>query len=282
MLRTLFVLSVLVPGFLMGLRDRFMALLVYLWYAFFRPQDFMWMDITALRPSLVLGVVLIVPAFASGVFPNLSHPLSIGSVLFLVSALISQINAVNAAVGWQWIDFLVRLTIVSLIAVTLLTTKQRVLRVIAVIAGSIGFHAGKAGLASMLGGGVQFYDGLGGSFADNNGYALGTVMVMPLLLAVALNANLLFDQASDWMVNAVRRGFLIAVPLCALTVVSTFSRGGFLALVAATLVYVALHQKRARFSLTLGTVAVLALMFVPIPKGYVDRLQTLTTYDKIC
>src|SRR6185295_14095726 len=55
MLRTLLVLSILVPGFFLALKDRFNALLLYLWYAFFRPQDWMYLDISALKPSLVLG-----------------------------------------------------------------------------------------------------------------------------------------------------------------------------------------------------------------------------------
>ncbi len=67
----------------MALQDRFVALLLYLWFAFFRPQDWIWFDITNLRLSLVLGGILVVPAIVSGVWPNLSHPLSIGTAVFL-------------------------------------------------------------------------------------------------------------------------------------------------------------------------------------------------------
>ena len=58
------------------------------------------------------------------------------------------------------------------------------------IGGSLGFHAAKAGLAFIVGGGTRFADGLAGAFVDNNGYALGTVMIMPLLLATAQNIEL--------------------------------------------------------------------------------------------
>jgi len=57
MLRTLFILSILVPGFVLSLRNRYIALLMYLWFALFRPQDWMWIDITSLRVSMVLGAV---------------------------------------------------------------------------------------------------------------------------------------------------------------------------------------------------------------------------------
>jgi probable O-glycosylation ligase (exosortase A-associated) len=268
MLRTVFISLILVPGIVMAFRDRFMALLVYLWVGFFRPQEWVWIDISALRLSLVLAVVLVVPSVATGILPNLSHPLSIGTAVFLLSTVASQIDAVNPAVGWEWVDFQARLTLVCL-------------SVVAVIGASLGFHATKAGLASLVGGGARFFDGLGGSFTDNNGYALGTVMIMPLLLASALNAELLLDNVSERVVKLVRLGFYLTLPLCAFTVVSTFSRGGFLALAAATLTYVALHRRRVRLSLALATLAIAGLAAVPIPDGYFDRLATITTYEEI-
>jgi probable O-glycosylation ligase (exosortase A-associated) len=281
MLRTILVISILVPGLFLALNDRFKALILYLWFAFFRPQDWMWLDISMLQPSLVLGLTLAVPAVLNGILPNLSHPLSIGAILFLASSLLSQIYAVNAAVGWSWIDFLARLLLVSLLAVTLITTRSRLMGVIAVVSGSFGFHAAKAGLASMLGGGVRFFDGLSGSFTDNNGYALGTVMMMPLLMATAENLDLLVPADRPAMTRWVRRLLWTMVPLCGMTVISTFSRAGFLALVAATLTYVALHRRRVRLALGVTALVVIGLTFVPLPEGYADRLETIQTYDEI-
>ncbi|PYR06698.1 MAG: hypothetical protein DMG00_18030 [Acidobacteria bacterium] len=261
MLRTLIVLSIFVPGMLLSLKYRFVALLLYLWFAFFRPLDWMWLDISALKPSLLVGIVLVVPSLLTGVMPNVTHPLSIGSLLFLASSIVAQVNAVNADVGWSWVDFYTRL-------------------VMAVMSGSFGFHAAKAGLASMLGGGVRFFDGLSGAFVDNNGYACGTVMIMPLLVAAGDNLDLVVPENRPKLLLWGRRAFRLAVPLCAFTVVSTFSRGGFLGLAAATLVYIAFHQKRVRLALGVSALAVLGLVFVPMPDGYADRLNTLNSYEQ--
>src|SRR5207302_340258 len=89
MLRTVFILSILVPGFVAALRNRYAALLMYLWFALFRPQDWLWIDITSLRLSMVLGVMLLVPSIATGLLPNMSHPLTVGMALFLTSSLAS-------------------------------------------------------------------------------------------------------------------------------------------------------------------------------------------------
>jgi probable O-glycosylation ligase (exosortase A-associated) len=280
MLRTIFVMSILVPGFFMALKDRFKALLLYLWFAFFRPQDWMWLDISALKPSLAIGLVLIVPSILTGIMPDLTHPLSVGALAFLGSSFLAQFNAVNADVGWNWIDFMTRLLLVCLLATTLITTARRLVAVIAVMAGSFGIHAAKAGLASMLGGGIRFFDGLSGAFVDNNGYACGTVMIMPFLLAAADNLDYLVPADRPQLRAWGRRAFLIAVPLCGFTVISTFSRGGFIALATSTLVYVALHRRRVRLALSLSALVVLGLLFVPMPDGYADRLDTLNSYEQ--
>jgi len=278
MLRTLFVLAILVPGFLLSLRSRYVALLMYLWFALFRPQDWMWIDVTSLRLSLLLGLILLVPALLSGRFPNMTHPLSIGMILFVWSASITQTVAIRPDVGWVWIDFLVRLFLASMMIVTCATDARQVLGVVAVIGGSLGFHASKAGLAYVLGGGTRFADGLAGAFVDNNGYALATVMVIPLLLATAQNIDLLY---SGRFLRWIRRGLYLSIPLCMFAVIGTYSRGGFISLAAITLVFAMLQQRRLLAVGGLVAIVTVALLVVPIPQSYVDRLQTIQTYNDI-
>ena len=116
MFRTLLILAILVPGLVLALKDRYAALLLYLWFAFFKPQDWIWIDLTSLRLSVLIGLLLLVPALVTGIMPNLTQPMSVGAILFFGSALIAQFNAVNPDVGWQWLDYLGRLLIVCLLA----------------------------------------------------------------------------------------------------------------------------------------------------------------------
>ncbi len=276
MLRTLLVVSILVPGVLAALMSRYWGLLLYLWNALFRPQDFMWMSTSDVRLSLFLGVLFVVPSLFTGVFPNLTHPLSLGAIVFLISGLLAQTNAIDQATGWRWVDAHSRLTVVCLLATTLMTTPQRLLGVVAVAAGSLGFYATKAGLASLLGGGVQFSSGLEGTFVDNNGYALATVMIIPLLVLLAQNLELTFEGlAPAKLLRRIRIFLWLSVPLCLYTVVSTFSRGGFLAMVAIGVAYALFHPHRKRF--ILGMVLLGSLVpFVPLPDGYLERIGTIS------
>ena len=77
---------------------------------------FLW-AIRARRPDWFgLGAWL---SIAVILIPNLTHPLSIGMILFVVSTVVSQPGAVNPATGWIWIDFMFRLVLTCLMVVTL-------------------------------------------------------------------------------------------------------------------------------------------------------------------
>ena len=270
MLRTLLIAAILVPGLIVGLRNRLVALQVYLWFALFRPQEWVWYDISALRPSLLLALVLILPSLMTGVFPVVSHPLSIGSIVFLVASLLGQMNAYAPSVGWYWIDFLWRLLLVSMLSIAILTDQRKFKLTLAVIAGSMGFHAAKAGLVSLLGGGVRLYEGLAGAWGDNNGYAVGMSMIAPLLLAAGQTLD------NKWL----RRGFLLAAPLTAIAVLSTYSRGGLLAVCAAALTYALLSKRRVLAMSVAIALAVPIGMFMATQEGYLDRMSTIQTYEE--
>jgi probable O-glycosylation ligase (exosortase A-associated) len=278
MLRSLFILSIFLPGFYAALRSRYFALLMYLWFALFRPQDWIWVDITSLRLSLVLGLVLLVPAVIAGRFPNVTHPLSQGMLAFVASTILSQLTAVRPDLGWPWVDFTIRLVLTCMLLVTLSSERIRLVGVVAVIACSLGFHASKAGLAYALGGGTRFADGLSGAFIDNNGYALGTVMIIPLLLVTGQNIEALYT--GRWL-PWLKRGMMLSLPLCVLAVVGTYSRGGFVALACSTLVFIVLQRRRIPALTGLSVVLALGALFVPVPQSYLDRLETIRTYDEI-
>jgi probable O-glycosylation ligase (exosortase A-associated) len=270
MLRLIFVAVILVIGGIGALRSRFRALLLYIWFALFRPQEWVWIDITAYRLSTLLGVLLIVPCVLTGVWPVIAHPISIGALGFLATCYGGQFNAVNADAGWYWLDFMSKLILITLLGIRLTSTPARLFTLIAVMAGSFGFNAGKAGLFSIMEGGTRYFEGTGGAFLDNNAYAVGCVMILPFLAVVAQNAP---KRWMRWLGVAGAIG-------TAATVVATFSRGGLLALSAATAVYVLL-QRRNRLLVFGAVTAMAVLLLIALPSGYLNRMSTIGTYEEV-
>jgi probable O-glycosylation ligase (exosortase A-associated) len=218
-----------------------------------------------------LGLVVVVPCFLTGIFPYLAHPLSIGALVFFTTAALAQINAVDPATSLGWLEFFFRLLLICLLGISLVSDQKRFRLTLAVIAASFGFHTAKAGLMSLLGGGLRFADGLAGAYVDNNGYAVAIAMILPLLVASGQNVN------HRW----AKCGFYAAAPLSILAVVSTFSRGGFLAVGAGAVAFAALQRRRfAAFALA-GALAVPVAVFMVAQDGYLDRLRTIRTYEQV-
>jgi probable O-glycosylation ligase (exosortase A-associated) len=282
MLRTLFVFAILLPGLAYALRNRYAALLLYLWYSLFRPQDWIWTDINWMRLSLVLSLLVVIPwdwlragtrqqaaGPARTIIPPLTHPLIVGMVLFLAAAVIANGQAVNAELSERWLDYLWRLLLIAVVASKLVNTRERFVLAVTVMAISLGFHSTKAGIMSTLRGGARILDGLGGSYVDNNGYAMAVVMILFLLVAAAQNTKF------RWARLAL---YAMVVP-SALAVMYTFSRAGFLSLVVAGVTF--LMFQRHRVVTLLGLTAVGGVLLLFVPSGYTDRLQTIQTYEEV-
>ena len=218
---------------------------------------------------MVVGVLFIVPSLLSGVLPNLTHPLSIGCIGFLVSALIAQLGAVNQNVGWFWMDHLVRQILISLMLVTLVNTRQRLLAVFGVISIPMLFHAFRFGVNFILFGGARFDLGTGGSWGSNNEFALAVARVIFLFVA--------FAQLVPSRITRI--GMFGVLPFLVLAVVSTYSRGGFLALACGGFAYLLLQRKK------FIAVAALALLVIPLvrmlPEAYFSRIDTINSYEEV-
>lgn len=271
MLRSLFVLAILALGIAAGIRDRFAALLLYAWFALFRPQEWLWVDISRFRLSLLLGLFLVVPSFLSGVLPNVTHPLCAGGIAFLGAALLAQGQAVAPEIGWFWIDYLARLLLVCLLAVRILSTQERVLGFLGVVAASFIVHASVAGLDSIRSGGARITAGYAGSFVDNNGYAVAIAMVLFLAIGVGQNVR---NRWARWALFGT-------VPLSGYALVSTFSRGGFLALGAGTATFLALQERRVASAGAAAALCLAAYLALPLPAGYLDRIESIRNYEEI-
>lgn len=66
MLRTLFVLLLITGGVYYSLQGPFYALLFYIWYAYFRPEDWLWTSfVSSLQLSHIIGLYLVLTSLLS-------------------------------------------------------------------------------------------------------------------------------------------------------------------------------------------------------------------------
>ena len=100
MLRSLFVIVIMSIGIVAGLFNRFAALLlVHLVRPVSSRRNGCGWTSRACTSRSILGLLLVIPSLGTGILPDLTHPISIGMILFLLSSLLAQLSAVNAAMA---------------------------------------------------------------------------------------------------------------------------------------------------------------------------------------
>jgi probable O-glycosylation ligase (exosortase A-associated) len=264
MLRALFVTTIICYGLWQSFKSPFYAMLLYLWLAYFRPETWLWTDfVSQFNLSFVIGIFVLGTTLLSrrlrfGLGPTLM-------LLIAVQALISTMLSPAFDYSWAyWQDF-AKSTVISFLIVTLVDNEKKLRQVFIVITLSIGIEAAKQGWAQLLlnPGAVNVNDipNLG----DNNGVAVGMLMLMPMLIALA--------RTSTW--NPERYGFRFMAVGIVYRAVSTFSRGGFLALAAVSMHFL-LRSKR-KVASALAIIVVVAMIAPVLPDYFWERMNTIPT-----
>jgi probable O-glycosylation ligase (exosortase A-associated) len=248
-----------------SLKGPFYGLLFYLAMAYFRPETWVWSDrLQSLNLSFVIGVyVVVVTALSQRERLARTLPVFLIAGLCLhgfISTLLSQ--------HYEWCYFwwkgFAKVSLITILIVSLVNTQERFRQVLIVISFSLGLESVKQGWMHLIvgGGGIN----LNGVeiLGDNNGVAVGMLMLSAILLA-------LYQTTS----GAAKRGVFAFMAIGAvLRSVSTFSRGGLLSLAGLAVTYWARSTNKLATGAALAVVlgGTLAMM----PDTYWTRMQTIT------
>ena len=279
MLRSVTALVAIALFSLFALGSQYVAMLNYWWFALFRPQDWMWWDVTSLRLPLIAAGLFFAGALVRGAMPRLDSGIAqlvaafVG--LVLISQLLSRCNS-HYALTWHHVTIL---AVAALMTERILTNRLRVLVLVLMVTLSFGNIPGRAGLKSLVTG-QSYYDANigGGGISGSNAVALGSAMSFFLVVfAVQALGRARADGMSlpVWLTGRPSLiGFSALALGLAVFVQASGSRGSGLAFLAGLLVWVLLHPRRVRILALAGAVMVPLVVLVVVPSGYVDRLSS--------
>ena len=265
MLRSAFVITILVFFAGLALRGPFEALLFYLWIAYFRPDTWLWDPslLQTLRLSFVVGLYLMVRSL-----PRLgTAPFDVRGLLLLMFLAISGLSAWTSdvsAFSWEaWIDFGKTIVIAYLLYVLASESFEKLRLAILAIAFSLGFEAAKQGYFGLLLNPGGTNNNELPHLGDNNGVAVGMLMLVTLFIALSRTT------ANRWE----KRLHLFLMVGVLYRAVTTYSRGAFLALAALTIVYVA--RSNQKFKATLGALLIASIVLPALPEQFWNRMLTM-------
>ncbi len=141
-------------------------------------------------------------------------------------------------------------------------SQHRLHQAVLVICISLGFLMVKEGLIFLLTAGGHQIAGTG-SLGDNNGVALALLMAIPLLLYCAKYT------AEYW----VRIGMYVTAGLGVVTVIASYSRGGFVGMLAMGLMLLKNSKYKVRAVVALAVIAI--IVFASLPEDYINRISTI-------
>jgi probable O-glycosylation ligase (exosortase A-associated) len=264
MLRNIFVFGIILIGIAFAFQGPFYVLLFYLWDAYFRPELWVWGPyVQMLDLSFWIGLILVMSSFNAVREFRLTRQTAL-IALFFAQSVVSLIASEHFdwSLAW-WTDF-AKVQIITLSITFLVIDRRRYRLALIVVAYSLGFEQAKEGWAQMVLNPGAANNNPIPFLGDNNGVAVGMMMLAPVFVALAQTANSRWERYLHqfFVIGVVYRG------------ISTYSRGGFITAGAIGLMALWYSPRKVR---AIVSVAVLAGIIVSVmPQKFWDRMNTIT------
>lgn len=250
----------------------YVGLFLFTIIVFFRPYEFspslFWLSTSAFWIAVATLLVYVITQL--GLENKISarpRELKIVLLLSLLGAL-SIPQALEPARAWgSWTGFL-KVVVIFIVIVNVVRTEKRLKRlwILVLVATCIlsinALHDYQLGRFQLMG--VRIRGAIGGLFDNPNDLALHLVTMLPIALALCFSARYAL----------IKIVYLITSLLIVGGIVVTFSRGGFLALMAASGVLLWKLVRSSRWLIPPLGAALVLLFFVLAPAVYKSRLST--------
>jgi probable O-glycosylation ligase (exosortase A-associated) len=172
----------------------------------------------------------------------------------------------EAQIGWSR---MIKIQFITFVTLFIMHGRERLYALVGIIALSLGFFGVKGGIFAVLTGGNNIVWGPPGSFIEgNNELGLALVMTVPLMWYLRLRL--------PWPV--LRWPLLGAIGITALAILSTQSRGAFLA-ICAMVAFLWLKSPK-KFWTGLALIVALPVLFSMMPESWYQRMGTIEDYQE--
>ncbi len=269
-LRDLLVLSIVLLGALVAIRKPWIGVMLWTWLSIMSPHRYTW--------GIAYDAPLAATAAASTLLGMLmtkerDSPFKGAAVvafaLLSIWITLSWVLGLDPAGDYEQWKKVMKVNLMILVALALLRTKQHIIALVWVAAGSLALLGIKGGVFTVLGGGENRVWGPQGSFIeDNNEFGLAVIMTIPLLRFLQM-------QLSGFWARQAMTGAMV---LCAAAALGTHSRGGFLAIMAMALLLWWRGKSRFLGGALIAVTAIGLLTFMP--DEWAQRMSTIQTYQE--
>lgn len=246
------------------------GLMVWCWLAYMNPHKLCWGFARGLPFSQLTALAMLSGLLVSREPKRI--PWAAPNVLLLLFTgwmFLTTQFAFNPAAAWVKWSMVWKIQLTTFLIMMVMNTKSRIENIVGVMALSLGLYGAKGGLFTVLTGGSYKVWGPDGTFiGGNNEIGLALIMTVPLLRYIQISATKI------WM----RRAMIATMVFCLLAIAGTQSRGALLGMVAMLLFLI--RNSPHKFTLLIGLVIALPLLFAFMPESWHERMHSIKTYDQ--
>ncbi len=247
----------------------FAGVLLWAWFTCMDPHQEAYGIVATLPLNLVIACVTLLGLLVSKERKRPPADATFYAVMaFLVWSTFNTFFAVVPDVSWPIWNLTWKVFLLGLVIAMSATSKVRIHAVVWIVVISLFYYGVKGGLFTLVTGGHAHVLGPSQSIiGDNNQLALALLMCLPLANYLRLHSE------KKW----VRFLLLASMVIVFISILGSYSRGAYLALLALAFVAWLRARNKLLYPILIVVVAVPALYFMP--QSFYDRLYTLETTD---
>lgn len=269
-LRNLLLVIVIFGAIPMILMRPHIGVLVWSWIGYMNPHRLAWGFAFNFPFAAIIGAVTLFGLLISNERKKIPMTsVTIVLILFVIWMNVTTLFALDPEEATAHWEKVMKIQLMVFVTLILMWSRERLNALIWVIVISIGFYGVKGGIFTIMTGGQYKVLGPEGSFiAGNTEISLALIMILPLLRYLQQTSN------NKW----VGYGLLIAMALCALSIVGSYSRGAFLAGGAMGLFL--LLKSRKKILIACVMIILIPAILAFMPDKWFSRMHTIETFKE--
>ncbi len=252
------------------LRRPYIGVLVWVWLSVMNPHTQGWGFAVEFPFAAIVAALTLISMVINKDPKNLPFtPIVVVFIAFVIWMNVTTFFAIYPDLVYDQWNKVMKIMLMTFVTLMLIKTKQHVQLLIGVIVFSLSYYGVKGGIFTLVGGGEHRVWGPGNSFiAGNNEIALALVITIPLLHYLQVITKNRLAQF----------GLLVAMLLCAIAALGSYSRGALLAIAAMGVFLWLKSQHKVRLALLF--ILTIPLMIAYMPAEWSQRMDTINTYEQ--
>lgn len=266
-MRDLLVTAIIFGSLPFILTRPWLGLLMWAWVSFMNPHRLAWSYAVDMPFVMFIAAVTLVALFISKEARRPPRDVFVILwALFITWTVVTTVFALEPFAARAQLSKTLKIQLFILILMMLAYSRARIEMLVWVIVVSVGFFSVKGGIFTLVtGGGSHVYGPPGGFIQDNNALATATLMVIPLMNYLRLQAQ------NVW----IQRALLGAMVISVASALGSQSRGALVAGIA-LLVFFWLKSKHKAVS-AISLMLLIPPLILSMPQSWVDRMSTITS-----